>query len=149
MRKNIKDMDDPKFWLQQGQKQENLDNLDSASDFYRQGLRRNPTSLSLIYKLASAFTMLGLLRNALKWFEFGTALHPKWVDGLACQSMIHSMLFNSVKMLELINLAKDNYSSQQQHYDFREDQKNSQPHLISEERVIEILCFALRANHNY
>lgn len=31
------------------------------------------------------------------------------------------MLFNSVRMLELINLAKDNYSSQQQHYEFRED----------------------------
>ena len=51
MSKRIECMDAPEFWLQQGLKNENqsLHRFDYASVFYRQGLRKNPINLTLLY----------------------------------------------------------------------------------------------------
>jgi hypothetical protein len=88
-------------------------------------LRHNPQCLSLIYKLASALTRLGLIQNALMWFDFGCQLEPTWVDGLACKAMMSMMLEQKQNMLDYINQAKENYLQTEQKYLFMENKKNS------------------------
>ena len=76
MRKHIPDMDDARFWLQQAQKQINNGKIEWAIDYYRRGLRRNPTSLSLIYAMSLCFYRLCWINSAFKWLNFGLVLSP-------------------------------------------------------------------------
>ena len=57
--------------------------IDAAMDYYRQGLRKNPTSHILIYSLAVCYCRLKKYRSAIHWFSRGVELHPRWIDGLA------------------------------------------------------------------
>ena len=45
LRKPVKNMDGIDFWLQKGMERAVLGKTDAAMDYYRQGLRKNPTNL--------------------------------------------------------------------------------------------------------
>ena len=82
LRQPVPDMDGIDFWLQKGMQKAVQGKADAAMDYYRQGLRKNLTNLTLIYNLANSYKKLNKYSNALTWFMHGISLHPRWVDGL-------------------------------------------------------------------
>ncbi len=55
---HIVDMDGVEFWQQKGIQCQNNGRVDAAMDYYRQGLRKNPTNLVLIYSIAICYSKL-------------------------------------------------------------------------------------------
>ena len=78
-------------------------------DYYRQGLRKNPTNEVLLYSLAVCYLQLNKLESALYWFSKGLNLNPRWIDGLCGCSFAYFNMQDYEKALSYINMAKDNY----------------------------------------
>ena len=77
-------------------------------DYYRQGLRKNPTSLVLIYSLASCYSKLKKCESSIHWFAKGIDLIPRWVDGLCGIAINYFNMLNFERALLFIHLAKEN-----------------------------------------
>ena len=77
-------------------------------DYYRQGLRKNVTNLTLIYNLANSYKKLKKYSNALTWFMHGVSLHPRWVDGLCGLATTYFNMRDYEQALRFISVAKDN-----------------------------------------
>ena len=58
-------------------------------DYYRQGLRKNPSELKLLYSLAVCYSHFRRYQSAMCWFSHGLNLNPRWVDGLCGMSMLY------------------------------------------------------------
>ena len=78
-------------------------------DYYRQGLRKNPTSLMLIYNLANSYKKLKKYSSTLVWFCHGINLQPRWIDGLCGLAVTYFNMGEYKMALKFISLAKENY----------------------------------------
>lgn len=77
-------------------------------DYYRQGLRKNPTNETLIYSLALCFMKLKKYRSAILWFGKGVDLNPRWVDGLCGIAITYFNMLDFDRALRYMTMAKDN-----------------------------------------
>ena len=77
-------------------------------DYYRQGLRKNPTNEILIYSLAHSYLKLKKYKSAILWFGKGVDLNPRWVDGLVGIGITYFNMLDFGRALRYITLAKDN-----------------------------------------
>lgn len=82
LKKHFKDMDGPEFWQQKGLLCSLEGKSDAAMDYYRQGLRKNPSDEQLLYSLALSYLQLKKFESSMRWFSYGLRLNPRWVDGL-------------------------------------------------------------------
>ena len=78
-------------------------------DYYRQGLRKNPTSLHLIYNLANSYKKLKKYNSTLVWFCHGINLNPRWIDGLCGLALTYFNMGDFKMALKFITLAQGNY----------------------------------------
>ena len=78
-------------------------------DYFKQGLRKNPTNLVLIYCLANAYKKLKKYNSTLIWFSHGVNLNGRWVDGLCGLATTHFTMGNFKQALRYISQAKDNF----------------------------------------
>ena len=65
LKKFYEDMDGEDFWQQRGLICSREGQAESAMDYYRQGLRKNPTSEVLLYSLAHGYLGLRKYKNAI------------------------------------------------------------------------------------
>ena len=77
-------------------------------DYYRQGLRRNPTEHVLIYSVAVCYSQLKKYENAVQWYCHGINLHPRWRDGLCGIAFAYFNMQNYEKALHYISIAINN-----------------------------------------
>lgn len=94
MRQHVQDMESVDFWLQRGVSESNKGNIEAAMDYFKQGLRKNPTNLVLIYCLANAYKKLKKFNSTLIWFSHGVNLSGRWVDGLCGLATTHFTIGN-------------------------------------------------------
>ena len=80
-------------------------------DYYRQGLRKNPTNESLLYSLAQSYLRVQKYESAIRWFSFGLGLNPRWVDGLCGVAVAFFNMKYYEKSLSYIEHAKNNFKS--------------------------------------
>ena len=80
-------------------------------DYYRQGLRKNPTTEALLYSLALSYLQLHKYDSAIRWFSHGLKLIPRWIDGLCGVAVAFFNMQNYEKALQYIELAKNNFKS--------------------------------------
>lgn len=97
------------FWMQRALMCTQEAKIEAAIDYYKQGLRIQPTCESLLYNLACAFEKLGKRQNTLLWFKYALQLKPRWTDALygVAVTQFKSGDFNSA--LEFIERAVETY----------------------------------------
>ena len=106
--KHIKEMDSTEFWQQKGVLSVREGKVDSAIDYFRQGLRKFPNDVLLIYSVARSYAEIYKFESALTWYTFGLNLQPRWVEGLVGIATIHFNRKNFEEALRYISLAKEN-----------------------------------------
>ena len=104
----IKDMDSVEFWQQKGLQESHKGKIDAAMDYYRQGLRKNPTDHILIYSLGVCYSKLKKYKSAIHWFSRGIDLLPRWLDGLCGIAIAYFNIHDFERALKFISLAKVN-----------------------------------------
>ena len=97
------------FWMQQGMQRAIRGETAAAMDYYRQGLRKNPTNLLLIYNLANSYKKLRKYTSTLTWFMHGVQLNPRWVDGLCGLATTYFNMQQYELALHCIKAARFNY----------------------------------------
>ncbi|CDW86062.1 tpr domain containing protein [Stylonychia lemnae] len=104
MQSRIQDMKSPNFWLQKAIQQCNNDSVESSIDYYKQGLRVNPTSEILLYNLACQFQKIGKFENSIRWLKHSLNIKPQWTDayyGLAITKFKMQKYDLALKNIEL------------------------------------------------
>ena len=136
----INDMDSD-FWQQRGLIEVKKGEIKAAMDYFKQGLRLNPSKHKLIYSLAVCYSRLKMYQSAINWFSRGIDLHPRWVDGLCGIAITYFNMLDFERALKYISLAKDNNKGMQM--------KTTNPELSTEYiDFITATCLKMTMNHS-
>jgi tetratricopeptide (TPR) repeat protein len=84
-------MNTPPFWHYQAlvEERQGLSRYEQAACFYEKGLKKNLTSMVLLFNLARVLVYLCKFEEAIGWFDFGLKLKPRWVNGLTALSVCY------------------------------------------------------------
>eukprot|EP00347_Sterkiella_histriomuscorum_P021543 403333609 len=105
MQQRINDMNNPQFWLQKAIQKSQSDSIESSIDYYKQGLRLNPTSEILIYNLACQYHKIHKYMNCIRWLEHSLVIKPRWTDAYYGLSLTYFKLGQYEKAAEEVQRA--------------------------------------------
>jgi tetratricopeptide (TPR) repeat protein len=110
---DITDMEKPPFWHFQALNEEKFGmwRYENAVTFYEKGLKKNLTSMVLLYNLARILVYLCKFEEAISWFDFGLKLEPRWVNGLTALSVCYFQMGYHSTAIQCIVAAQANYKN--------------------------------------
>lgn len=78
-------------------------------DYYRQGLRINPTSEILLYNLACCFEKISKFKNTIRWLEHALSVKQRWTDAFYGLAMTYFKMGDYQQSSHYIENAIESY----------------------------------------